>query len=129
MSIADLPLTYTHAELLAALEALRPKFEKADARNLVAHRKAEEAYYTAFKKACREALKWDYETLKKNGAQLKTGTRWAPSCPISQVSQLDSMIAMVHRINQPRFTLSRNGKWERIYRMLTADVPSVEGIC
>lgn len=138
MTIADIDLTYSRADLLAALAERRKVAVKNNAERLAAHRVAEREYLAAFRKACREAAKWDYETAKKNSFRISSlmprdeGGRWErsqPSCPMSEVSQIDSLVAMIGHVSQTRFTLSRSGRWSTAYAVLTGDVPQVEGLC
>lgn len=129
-TIINIPLTYTKDELLAALAERRKAAEKVDAKALAEHKKAERKHLAEFKARCREGLKWDYETLKEKGTHgLFRGLHHAPRCPRSQVSVIDSLIAMVKKVNQPRFTISANGRWHQIYAVLTEDVPEVTGLC
>jgi hypothetical protein len=122
----NIPLVYKPAELIGILEALLPAAKKRDEKALAAHRKAEEEYLTLFKKACREALKWDYVTASKNHFEPRIGGnryRYGPSCPASEVSRLERMISLVRHSKQKRFTISYGGKYSAIYNELTKDVP------
>lgn len=140
MSIVDLPLSYTKDELIEALRERRKRAEVEDAEALASHEKAEQEYLKAFRRACREAAKWDYATAKEFSftPTITLGDDWehtrygrpsAPRCDARKVSEVDSAIEMVQRLRQDRFTLARGGKWFRLYHLLTDDVTQIEGLC
>lgn len=138
--IVDIELTYTKAELLEALDHRRLLAVEQDAAALAEHQRQEKQCLANFRRACREALKWDYDTAKGsdfNPARLMEDSfegRYgrfvnSPSCPPSIVSKIDSLVAMIEKLRQDRFVLSRGGKWAVAYSLLTDDVPQITGLC
>jgi endonuclease/exonuclease/phosphatase (EEP) superfamily protein YafD len=125
----SIPLTMSREELLATLNARMPAAKAADKKALDAHRKQEVQFLENCKKGWREALKWDYETAKKKQFTPNRGSYYGPSCPMSKESELTRLISMVERTGMRRFVITEGGKYDSIYRMLTADVPKPKGLC
>lgn len=130
----SITLDYTRDELFERLNALLPAAKKADEKALAAHAKAEQAYLKKFHAACRDALKWDYQTAKAHYFEPKImngrhNSYDAPTCPRSVEQRLTRTIAFLERTTQTRFHLSPRGKWSDIYELLTADVPREKGLC
>jgi hypothetical protein len=129
VSVTKPQIRMSRVELLAALEACRSWARKTDRENLREHRAAEKAALKKFHDACREALKWDYETAKG-----KTQYRDRPhldtlSCPISQEARLDALIAPVKLSKQTTYTISNDGALRGVYEFLTRDVNDRKDVC
>lgn len=129
-------LRYTKEQLIDALEARRPWAEQYDAKKLAGHRAEEKAYLAEFRRTCREAAKWDYETIKKNRGEVKLRDndrdwRWGPpNCPSMTVGELDRQLAIVRALrDKAQVTVSDNGQWSRIFFLLTHDENIVSEAC
>ena len=130
-------LTYSRGDLIASLEARRPHLQRIDDRNMARHQKAEQAYVSDFRKACKKAATWDYETASAAGfdpTRLMVGEKYGrypsgPSCPRSEISRLDRKLAEVARTKQSRFKVTEKGLHAEIYQLLMGDVPKVKGLC
>lgn len=127
-SVIDLPsLHMTREQLLEALEARRPWADRVDTRALAKHQRAEKAYLTAFRSACRAALKWDYDKVKENYGQveIQPGRRAsrsnAPSCPVSITAKLEAAIEFVKKDHRKTVTIGRSGEWSAVHWLLTYD--------
>lgn len=115
-------LRFTRDELIAALEARRPWAERLDAEHLAEHQKAEKAYLARFRAACREAVKWDYETAKAKYFTVLENSRFGrPECPTSLVAGLDRHLNMIKASRQKSFAISDSGGWSRVFHLLTHD--------
>lgn len=126
MTTNDMPsLRLTHDELLTRLQARHKWAERLDAKNLAKHERDEKAYLAAFRTACRAALKWDYEKVKKNYGQVevngRVGRNGAPSCPMSIVVKLDRAIEFVKQDTRKSAVVSANGEWSAVHWLLTYD--------
>src|SRR5688572_16632051 len=98
-------LRFTREQLIDALEGRRAWAEQYDAKKLAGHRADEKAYLAEFRRACREAAKWDYETIKQNHGEVKLRDkkdwRWGPpSCPSMTVAELDRSLSVVHALRE-----------------------------
>lgn len=127
----DMPsLRFKRPELLAALEARRPWAARLDAKALAAHQKAEKAYESEFRAACRKAVKWDYATIKKNHGNIRPRMTYAPSCPMSVAVKLEDAIKFVKNDNRISCTVSQNGEWSGVHWLLTHDEnPKKRALC
>lgn len=125
-----LPIRMKRYDILAMLAEARVWAEAVDAENLRVHQVNEKEYLARWKEACQTAAKWDYDTLKEARFSLGMGGHYdGPTCPRSQVTAIDRMIGFISKTTQPQFTLSRNGQWDDLWRIATADVPEVAGLC
>lgn len=129
----DMDISLSREDLIAELKRLRPLIAADDKEKLKAHRQAERDYLKAFRAACREAARWDYETAKKNyfGITINgSNPRYRrPECPVPQVEILDRMLALIDKSSTKRFNISSRGKYFQIYRLLTFDVPTTKAAC
>lgn len=129
----DMDISLSREDLIAELKRLRPLIAADDKEKLKAHREAEREYLKAFRAACREAARWDYETAKKNRFGVLVGGGYThtrrPECPTPQVEVLDRMLALIGKSSTKRFNISSNGKYFQVYRLLTFDVPTTKASC
>lgn len=120
-------LRYTQKELIEALEARRQWAERLDATHLAAHRAAEKKALQDFRAKCREAIRWDYPTLKKEMFRVSVDQR--PYCPLSVVTSLNATIRVVKASRQARFTIASTGTWHRAFYLLTHDENAKVEMC
>jgi hypothetical protein len=134
----QIPLTYTKEALLEKLASLRPAAEKRDKAAIAKHKKEEAAYLKRFHAACREALKWDYETAKSSGFNARVtesndyggkNSVSAPRCPSEETNTLERLISLVNYSHQQRFMVTARGKFSEIYDLLTADIVAEKDVC
>jgi hypothetical protein len=83
----------------ALTDRLRDRLEAAkveDARRLKEHAVQEKSALLAFRQSLREAMKWDYATLKKQH-NFTAGLRHSliPRCPRSEADEIDRVLRMV----------------------------------
>lgn len=78
--------------LLKRLEAVLKETQAEDARKTKAHVADERATLKKFHAACRDALRWDYEALKKNSFQVRQNR---PSCPIRESAPIERLIRVI----------------------------------
>jgi hypothetical protein len=121
------------ADLIAALAAKRPVVQALDAKALAAHKAEEKAYYDAFRAACREAAKWSLEEAKKNNFVLldPDGCRFSrgPACPRSMEGRLDRIIGILGASNQERYSISDDGHWSDVWKVLTIEAATEKAVC
>lgn len=123
-------LRFTRAELLEAIEARRSWAEHLDAQNLAKHLKDEKAYLAKFRAACREALKWDYETAKvRRFNVLYPGRSLSPDCPRSLVAGVDRYLNTIGATRQKSFSISVGGAWSGLFDLLTRDETVKDEMC
>lgn len=126
-------LRFKKAELLVALEALRPLVKKIDAKALAAHTKEEDRALAEFHAACEAASKWDYMTAKKHyfrvvkrdGSDLSRG----PTCPVSLESKLNRLISTAKVSEQKAYTIQPSGWTKGHYELLMLAQPQVTDLC
>lgn len=133
-----IPYNMKRDDLLAKLREMLPAAEKADAVTLKKHERDEAAHLKRFKEACREALKWDYETAKAHRFEAKVtkpnsyGGRsdvYAPHCPTARVDIINRAIAEVEMSTLQRFVITETGKYRSIYQILTAGLLPLKAVC
>ncbi len=135
-------MRFKREDLIAKLEALRPALKAKDAAALKQHKLDEADYLKRFREACRVALKWNYDEVKRAYGHLPvrqvqtrrfdgrmTTTSGAPSCPSSLVNDLDRTLAVLKASSQTRYTVQPTGSNSRAYKLLTHDAPDAQGLC
>ena len=137
------PLKFkSKAELLAAIEALRPRAREHDAAAKIKHAKDEKAYLKAWKAAVREALKWDYATAKRHGFKISVtdpgvgedyfGVRHAPACPTMREHRVDEALSIVGHMaefTRPIEVHQLSSKYRRLWGVLTMNTPEKPEVC
>lgn len=120
---------FSKEQLLAALEARRPWATALDKKQMRDHAAAEKATLAKFKERCREALKWDYDTFKKNGYEIEV--RWSdrPECPSPVLQTLDSVIKFVTQDGRKRYTVTPKGPLSKAHYLLTYDENARPDVC
>lgn len=121
-------LTFTKKQdLIDALQARREEFQRIDQERMTQHTQAEKDYLAEFREACKQALKWDYQTAKANYFNVemsetkgRNNRYGAPTCPHSLEKRLDNILTHLRQTRQERFTLERRGRWSDIYDLLMA---------
>jgi phenylalanyl-tRNA synthetase alpha subunit len=98
------------------------------------HKQAEKDYLAEWKRACREAAKWNYEQAKEAGFSLPfdKSYRGRPSCPTPVVEHLDRILFFLGKTQQKRFTVTDDYRYDDLshaYRILTLDAPTVKAVC
>ncbi len=126
--MTDIPIVLSRDELIARLISLLPAAKAADKVAPAKHRAAEKAWLIDFHVACRAAAKWDYQRAKLANGRVSTAGLM-PRYPLSKAQPIERLIAMVKTSSQPRYTISRRGKWEYLWVLLTADLPTEKGLC
>lgn len=125
-----IPLMIKKDDLLKKLRGMLPAAKKKDEKALAAHKKEEEAHLQKLKVVWKEALKWDYETAKKNRFDPRGRAGfYGPTCPPSETSRLEQLIFMVERTQMSKFSVKKFGKYHSIYLILTAGQPEVKELC
>jgi hypothetical protein len=128
-------LRFSKDQLLVALRALLPIAKKQDTEAIKQHAIDEKAHLKAFKEACRDALKWDYQTASNRGftAHVRDGStlfrKSRPSCPMKREDHLNRLIAMVERSERKRYSISQGGQNQGLFYELTRDMPKEKDVC
>jgi hypothetical protein len=99
-------------ELLKLLEDAKARADKEDAKAEKKHMADEAALLLRFRAKCREALKWDYETFKKN--YFRVGVEDRPYCPQRLARPIEMAITQVKMdTRKGRFRLTDQSDWYR----------------
>lgn len=124
------------ASFVAALEARRPFWRARDAANAKAHKAAEQKWLTDTKRKLREALKLDYDALKKATKYdgLLGQLDRAPSCPVLMEKKIDTVLASLKVTQGKTFVVQptmRTGyqPWAVAFDLLTADPDAKTTVC
>ena len=132
----DIDIVLNRDELVAELKRIRPLIAAEDKRKVQEHREQEREFLKQFRAACREAARWDYETAKNNSFAVRVNARvpgtfrfGRPECPTPQAEVLDRVLALLAKTGVKRFTITPNGRYSDIYRLLTFDVPTTKAVC
>jgi hypothetical protein len=107
--------------LIARLEEQRREAVAYDKAALAVHREAEAAYLAKFRDKCREAVKWDYATVKDaasfRGVCIDVDER--PSCPAGMTTRIDRAVRQVELSQTSRYTLNPTGVHANLYALVT----------
>lgn len=115
---------------IAALEGRRKFWQDYDKRQEREHKAAEQAWLVKARAKLREALKWDYETIKKNldyGGVLRL--RDTPSCPRLMEPKIDSTLRALKFTQSKAFVVDTNGAWSEAHNLLTWDPDERKTVC
>lgn len=115
--------------LLDALESRRSWAIQLDARNDKEHKAKEKACLKEFKARLREALKWDYATLKKKGFEVDVNYRDRPGCPMSFVTELDRAIGQVRNDGRTKFRVTNNNFQAALFILTFDENATKNDIC
>ena len=121
-------MRFTKEQLIATLEAMRSAVAAADAEVAAKHHADELTYLETWRARLQEALTWDYETAKKHSFNIK-GNSFAPSCPVSRMSQLNYWLHNVKISEQKRYAISSSGAYSRLHKLLMFEAPKPQAIC
>lgn len=116
---------------IEALEGRRKFWRDYDKRQAREHKAAEAKWLTDARKTLREAVRWDYDTLKKNlryGNELRLGE--TPRCPRLMEPGIDRVIAALKVTNGKSFTVQQGiGAWTEAHTLLTWDPDARTSVC
>jgi hypothetical protein len=128
----NIAMTYKKDALLEALNALLPIARKQDAEAVKKHKADEKVFLQKFREACREALKWDYETAKNMHFSFRReafSSYDRPTCPRRREDTVQRAIDLVTRSPAEKFRIHDSGQYAFIYRVLTEDVKQEKAVC
>jgi len=113
---------------IAAVEGRRKFWRDFDRRQEREH-KAEELKWLADTRArLREAIKWDYATLKRKASYGLPLDR-TPNCPVLREPQIDRVLAAINLTQSTRFTVDMKGTWREAHLLLTWDPDARTSVC
>lgn len=117
---------------VAALEARRPFWRDYDKQQAREHKAKEQAYLTEARAKFREAVKWDYPTLKQNlswNGTLRLLEDKQPDCPVLMESKIDRVLAALKFTQGKAFTVDTTGAWSEAHTLLTWDPDAQTKAC
>lgn len=115
---------------IEALEGRRKFWRDFDKRQERDHKAAEQAWLTKARVTLREAVKWDYDTLKKNidyGGALRL--RDVPSCPRLMEPKIDNVLRALSFTQSKAFVVDTQGAWSEAHNLLTWDPDERTKVC
>jgi hypothetical protein len=116
-------------EMLAALEARRSWAKALDAKNEAKHKLEEKAFFKRFRENLRAAIKWDYETARKNWFSVDR-VQGRPTCPSSTEAQLDHAIRQVTADSRKHLVAREQPRGaDRLHYLLTHDETVKANVC
>jgi hypothetical protein len=114
-----------------ALEGRRKFWREYDKRQEREHKAAEQEWLVKARAKMREAIKWDYATLKEavdySGRLPLSGD--APSCPRLVEPRLDRVLAALRLTNGKTFTVDSSGVWADAHDLLISDPDARTKVC
>lgn len=130
----------TKEQLIEALKATIPSWEKRDAQTAKDHAEAEKAWLKAAREQVREFnrkfQKMPYERAKRymgyggrvNTPNLESGVK-VNKCPTPRVPTIGRAIAELEITRQKRFTIESRGRWSHLHDILSVDLPAIKNVC
>lgn len=134
----SIPFNMKREDLLVRLAEMLPEAEKRDKATVAKHKRDEAEYLKQFRAACREALRWDYETAKARyfKAMVVRPTSYggfdqvqSPHCPKATAETIRRYIREVEMSTTTRFVINEGGKYGRLYNLLTSQIPQEKAVC
>jgi hypothetical protein len=125
----SIPLYMPKEEVLSRLNAQLPAAEKQDKAAKEKHLKDEAVALKLFKERLREALKWDYQTMKRHKFEIELPWKARPDCPVPRADKLKRLIKEIEITSTRRFKLSNNGAYSHIHAEIIRDLPAEKSIC
>jgi hypothetical protein len=116
-------------DFIAALEGRRKFWRDFDKRNEKAHKDAEKQYLDKARAKLREALKWDYATLKKNISYDDIHIGKPPACPVLSEPKIDRVVAALKFTQSKAFVVDSQGVWAMAHDLLTDDPDARTSVC
>lgn len=118
-------------DFIAALEGRRAFWREFDKRQEREHKAAERELLVKARAKLREAVKWDYPTLKANldwSGDLKLAGR-APECPVLWEPKIDKVLAALRLTGGKSFSVDSSGVWSEAHTLLTFDPDARTKVC
>jgi hypothetical protein len=114
---------------IAAIESRREFWQAYDADLERRHKEAEKEWLAAARATMLKAVKWDYDTLKKNleWGDLKIGR--PPECPVLETPRLGRVLAALRYTTGTSFTVDSGGVWSEAHHVLTHDPYARTKVC
>jgi hypothetical protein len=114
---------------IKALEERRRFWREYDKRQEQEHKTAEKQYLASVREKLREALKWDYATLKKNISYDDLPVGKPPACPVVMEPKVDRVLRALSFTNAKSFRVDTSGVWADAHDLLTRDPDERKTVC
>lgn len=121
-------ISMSREELMAKLVDARARAEREDAKAAAKHKADEYSALQRFRAALRAALKWNYQTAKKN--HMRASIEDIPRCPMREASRMELAIRQLKMDSRKgRFSLNESHDWYRAAMWLPESERLKQSVC